>query len=208
MAEEYGGAMRLVVTRVALRRILQLTGGALFCCAATLLAYSAFVLVDSWTFQREQRVRLEHALHQVALAETARVSPPAANGDVIGSIDIPRLGLSVIVVEGTSAASLRRAAGHIAGTASPGQAGNVGIAGHRDTFFRPLRDIQQNDVITLTTLQGRFHYRVVSTSINDPSDVAVLDPGASDTLTLVTCYPFYFAGPAPDRFIVRAERLI
>jgi sortase A len=84
----------------------------------------------------------------------------------------------------------------------------VGVAGHRDTFFRPLRNIQPNDIITLTTLRGAYRYRVVSTKIVRPDNVAVLDPDGTEVLTLVTCYPFYFVGPAPDRFIVRAERVI
>jgi sortase A len=126
---------------------------------------------------------------------------------LVGRLEIPRLGFSVIVSEGTDDATLRRAAGHIAGTAVPGQRGNVGIAGHRDTLFRPLRNIRQDDTILLTTLQGEYQYRVVSTRIVNPSDVAILNSDGNDALTLVTCYPFYFVGPAPDRFIVRAERM-
>jgi sortase A len=112
-----------------------------------------------------------------------------------------------VVVEGTSNKSLRRAVGHIAGTALPGQPGNVGIAGHRDTFFRPLRNIQLDDVITLSTSNGEYRYRVVSTKVVSPDNVAVLDSDQNEVLTLVTCYPFYFVGPAPDRFIVRAARI-
>jgi sortase A len=103
---------------------------------------------------------------------------------------------------------LRRAVGHIAGTALPGQTGNIGIAAHRDTFFRPLRNIRRDDVITLTTLGGEYHYRVVSTKIVDPNDVAVLNSDGKEILTLVTCYPFYFIGSAPNRFIVRAARVL
>jgi sortase A len=128
-------------------------------------------------------------------------------GSLIGRIEIPRLGLSVIVVEGVDRLILRRSVGHIPGTALPGQPGNVGISGHRDTFFRPLRNIRQDDIITLTTLLGEYRYRVVSTKVVSPSDVAVLDPSENEILTLVTCYPFYFVGRAPGRFIVRAERV-
>jgi len=112
------------------------------------------------------------------------------------------------VSEGTSGKTLRRAVGHIAGTALPGKPGNVGIAGHRDTFFRPLRNVQQNDIITLTTYDGAYRYRVVSIKVVPPNDVTVLDPNTHEILTLVTCYPFFVLGPAPDRFIVRAERMI
>jgi sortase A len=126
---------------------------------------------------------------------------------LIGRIEIARLGLSVMVIEGDDGKTLRRAAGHVPGTALPGQLGNVAITAHRDTFFRPLRKIQTDDVITLTTLQGVYRYRVVSTKIVSPQDVEVLDSTDGEVLTLVTCYPFYFVGAAPNRFIVRAERV-
>ena len=128
-------------------------------------------------------------------------------GGLMGRMEIPRLGISVAVAEGTQGATLRRAAGHIPGTAMPGRSGNIGIAGHRDTLFRPLRNIRQDDVIMLTTLQGEYRYRVVSTKIVSPSDVAVLNPDGHEILTLVTCHPFYLVGPSPNRFIVRAERV-
>ena len=144
-----------------------------------------------------------------ASAPSAPSSPPPAVGPdgLIGRIEIPRLGLSAVVVEGTDRTTLRRAVGHIVGTGLAGQPGNVGLAAHRDTFFRPLRNIQRNDIVTLTTLRGEYSYRVVSTKVVSPYDVAVLNPDGHEILTLVTCYPFYFVGPAPDRFIVRAERV-
>jgi sortase A len=127
-------------------------------------------------------------------------------GSVVAQLAIPRLELESIVVEGVEARDLRLAPGHIPGTPLPGNAGNVAIAGHRDTFFRPLRLIRKNDVIQLTTLRGEDQYRVVSTEIVAPNDTRVLYPTGRDTLTLVTCYPFYYVGAAPNRFIVRAER--
>jgi sortase A len=176
-----------------------------------LLAYCGFVLLDSWIFQRTQARQLSRLL--AAPGETA--SPlllatlsPAETGGLIGRMEIPRLGISAIVMDGTTATTLRRAVGHISGTALPGRPGNVGISGHRDTFFRPLRNIQASDVVTLTTVAGQYRYRVLSTEIVGPDDVAVLEPSAGQTLTLVTCYPFYFVGPAPKRFIVRAQRVI
>jgi len=111
------------------------------------------------------------------------------------------------VIEGDDAADLKLAPGHIPGTALPGQHGNIGIAAHRDTFFRPLRFIRKGDLIGLTTLTGTYRYRVVSTQIVTPDDVQVLGPTKTDTLTLVTCYPFYYVGSAPKRFILRAEPL-
>ena len=142
-------------------------------------------------------------------APDAPIRPPVVNLEgLIGLIEIPRLGLSSIVIEGTTGLVLRRAVGHISGTAFPGEEGNIGLSGHRDTFFRQLRNIQVKDRITLTTPHGGYQYTVVSTRIVDPSDVTVLDPdGESELLTLVTCYPFSYVGPAPQRFIVRAEKV-
>lgn len=117
---------------------------------------------------------------------------------------IPRLGLEVPILEGTDDWTLNRAVGHIADTAAPGGEGNCGIAGHRDGFFRGLKDIQAGDEIALETRQGRETYRIERTWIVDPTDVSVLDPTPSRAITIVTCYPFYFIGSAPQRFIVRA----
>ena len=113
-----------------------------------------------------------------------------------------------MVMEGDDRLTLRRAVGHIPGTSLPGQPGNTGIAGHRDTFFRSLRNIRLNDVISLTTVLGEVRYRVVSTQVVGPTDTWVLDADENQILTLVTCYPFSFVGSAPDRFIVRAERIV
>jgi LPXTG-site transpeptidase (sortase) family protein len=129
-----------------------------------------------------------------------------ARGSVIGRIDVPRISLSTVIVEGDGDKELELAAGHIPGTAYPGEFGNTAIAGHRDTVFRALRFIRKNDSLTVTTQRGQFTYRVTSTQIVQPENVHVLDPTESETLTLVTCYPFYFVGPAPRRFIVRAAR--
>jgi sortase A len=185
--------------------------------AAIMLGYCGVVLADGWLFQQRERRHLEQLLHgrQVASGLASRISPPASSksppvlapGELIGRIEIARLDLSVIVAEGVDTLTLRRAVGHIPGTAMPGNPGNIGLAGHRDTFFRPLRNIQPNDVITLTTPAGEYRYRVVSARIVRPTDVGVLNPTGTEVLTLVTCYPFYFVGPAPNRFIVRAERV-
>jgi sortase A len=204
--------MRIVVKKRSVQLALRSLQCVFFAAAAALLAYCAFVLVDAWSFQKAQRLELDRLLaaqaDQSVRTVTLKTAPPVAQGSLMGRMEISRLGVSVILIEGTSATTLRRAAGHISGTALPGQAGNVGIAAHRDTFFRPLRNIRQNDIITLTTLLGTFRYRVMSTKIVSPSDVTVLTPGGNEILTLVTCYPFYFVGSAPDRFIVRAERVV
>jgi sortase A len=120
---------------------------------------------------------------------------------------ISRLKLEVPVLEGTDDWTLDRAVGHIAETAAPGENGNSGIAGHRDSFFRALKDIAVGDAVELETLRGADTYRVERVWIVAPEDVAVLDPTPARSITLVTCYPFYFVGSAPQRYIVRAVRV-
>ena len=131
-------------------------------------------------------------------------TPVPATG-LIGRMELPRLQISVITREGTDAATLRRAVGHVPRTALPGERGNAAFAGHRDTFFRKLRDVRRGDDILITTSRGRHRYVVRETRVVQPSDVSVLEPSDSAVLTLVTCYPFNYLGPAPERFIVRAE---
>jgi sortase A len=118
---------------------------------------------------------------------------------------IPRIHLEVPVLDGTDDLTLNRGVGRIAGTARPGTMGNLGIAGHRDGFFRALKDIEIGDEITLVTRGSTETCRVASTSVVDPGDVSVLDPTIDATVTLVTCYPFYFVGAAPQRYIVHAR---
>ena len=181
------------------------------------MAYCAFVYFDAWTYQARQN----RALDQLSIAEHGAgaetpeasdrsvppVSLPLLDDGLFGRIEIARIGLSVVVAEGVGSKTLRRAAGHIPGTALPGHNGNVGIAGHRDTFFRPLEKVRVNDVIVLTAHGIEYRYRVVFSQVVSPSDVEVLDPTGGDVLTLVTCHPFYFVGAAPNRFIVRAARV-
>jgi sortase A len=119
---------------------------------------------------------------------------------------IPRIGLEVPVLGGTDEWTLNRAVGHIEDTARPGAEGNSGIAGHRDGFFRGLKDVHSGDVLEIDTLGSTDRYRVERTWIVQPEDVSVLEPTMSPSVTLVTCYPFYFVGSAPQRFIVRAVR--
>ncbi len=121
-----------------------------------------------------------------------------------GRLDIPGIKLAVAVLPGIDALSLNGGVGHIPGTPSPGEPGNVGIAGHRDGFFRGLEHVTKGDVMRLTTPRGSFEYRVEWTRIVDPIDVHVLARTEADALTLVTCYPFRYVGSAPRRFIVRA----
>ncbi len=196
--------MKVAVPRSSVGRVLRWSQVALFTLGIALLGYYAYVQADSWIFQKRAGLALDHAARS-ANPTPASVTP--TKGELIGRIDVPRLKLSVVVAEGTDEATLRRAAGHIENTAFPGHVGNVGIAGHRDTFFRPLQNIRRDDLILVTTLQGTYRYRVLSLKVVKPTDVAVLNPDGSEVLTLVTCHPFYFIGPAPNRFIVRAKRV-
>jgi sortase A len=133
---------------------------------------------------------------------------PLRRGDVVGELAIPRLHLSVMVLEGDDARILRMGAGHISGTASVPGRGNIGIAAHRDTFFRSLRAIRPHDLVTLKTRAGIARFSVNDVEVVRPADVQVLSAAPGRDLTLVTCYPFYFVGSAPKRFIVHARQVI
>jgi LPXTG-site transpeptidase (sortase) family protein len=132
--------------------------------------------------------------------------PPVAPapGTWIARLEVPSVKLATTVLEGTDDGTLSRGSGHIEDTPFPGRTGNVGIAGHRDTVFRPLRHIHLGDEMRLTTADRIYHYKISKTLIVSPDDVYVLDPTENPTLTLVTCYPFDFIGHAPRRFIVQA----
>ncbi len=126
--------------------------------------------------------------------------------DVLGILEIPRLNLEVPVYDGASDLHMDRGAARIDGTAMPGEPGNLGVAGHRDGYFRVLKDIELGDEITITTADGPESYVVLELKIVDPSAIEVLGPTVQQSVTLVTCYPFYFVGHAPERFIVRAVK--
>jgi sortase A len=132
---------------------------------------------------------------------------PLAHDAVLGRVEIPRLGISAIVADGTDAKTLGRAVGHIPTTALPGRPGNCALAGHRDTFLRGLGGVRPRDVIRVVTLEGTYAYQVAWTEVVDPRRVDVLDSTATRSLTLVTCYPFVFVGHAPKRFVVRATQI-
>jgi len=127
------------------------------------------------------------------------------SGEALAVLRIPSLRLEAPVLEGTDEFTLNRGVGRITGTSHPGQAGNIGIAGHRDGFFRPLKGISLGDSIELVTTSGTDVYAVDRVRIISPADVSVLAPKKEPSLTLVTCYPFYFVGPAPQRYIVEAS---
>lgn len=186
----------------------------LFLVAIVCLGYYSYSVAEARLYQAMENRELDAILasapppritQTTASVSTPRPTPRPAPGSVIGRVEIPRLGVSSIVRAGSDARTLQLAVGHIPGTAYPGENGNVGLAGHRDTFFRRLRNIKADDEIRLVTQGGTFVYRVQRTNIVNPKDVWVLDPTGHPTLTLVTCYPFTYIGSAPQRFIVRAS---
>ena len=137
--------------------------------------------------------------HRAALAKTV-----ANQGDVLGRNEIPRLGVTIAILEGTSAQTLRLGVGHIKGTALPGEQGNSGIAGHRDTFFRPLKDIRANDEIRIQTATSISRYQVDWVRVVAPEDTEILSTASKPSVTLITCYPFHLIGAARERFVVHA----
>jgi sortase A len=184
---------------------------------AAALIWCAVFVGDAVIGQRIARSSLETAavvkkpVWPSALApapEVSRGNAPMARGSAIGGLSIPRVHLSAVVLHGSDTQTLRRGPGHLENTALPGESGNVVIAGHRDSFFWPLRNVQPGDDIFLDTPEGRFHYRVASVRVVNPRDVSVLAPTTTSVLTLITCYPFWVFGNAPDRFVVRATAVI
>lgn len=129
----------------------------------------------------------------------------AVSNGLIGRLEIPRLNLSTLVVEGTSGRALRHGVGHVKGTPFPGERGNVALAGHRDTYLRKLKDVEKGDLIRIATPDGVFAYQVESIMIVSPRRGDLLDNTRRPRLTLVTCYPFHWIGPAPRRFVIRAR---
>ncbi len=156
---------------------------------------------------REDADRKELTRQWAAPLEVS-LTPPVAGHTGLGILKIDRLHFEVIVRHGASDQALAEGLGWIPGTAQPGQHGNVGIAGHRDTFFRELQDVHVGDEVTLSTAAGDRHYQVQETRIVEPDELAVLAATREDYLTLVTCFPFRFVGPAPQRFIVRARAVL
>lgn len=161
---------------------------------------------ENWVFDR-----------QIARPPSAPVPSAPANGAVLGRVEIERLHLSAIVREGVDANTLSIAVGHVPSSSLAGQPGNFVIAAHRDTLFRALKDIRTDDLVTLQTATKSYSYQVIGTRIVEPSDVSVLRadggglfhfaPNATrpELLTMITCYPFYYVGSAPKRFIVEAK---
>jgi sortase A len=179
-----------------------LRGACYFFLAIGLLAlgYAGFIFADSHAYQ---------ALEMKKFKQAGRLLEPRnlVEGDVIGEIQVPRLRLNAMVVQGDSPANLKRAVGHLIKSALPGEWGNVALAGHRDTFFRPLRDIRLGDEIRFKTRERSFEYRVESIEVVAPTDIRVLKSSTGHDLTLLTCFPIYYIGPAPKRLVVRAREV-
>jgi sortase A len=179
--------------------------GALLCgfCAGLFLEGRLFQALEDQRLEEERRSRERQPIPSPFVIPKT----PRAIGGLVGRLAIPRLQLSAIVLEGGDDAVLRLGVGRVLHTADPGEPGNVVLGGHRDTFFRPLRQIRTGDAITLVTPESSFRYVVEWTEIVNPDDSRVLAPTPRPSLTLVTCYPFRFVGPAPQRFIVRARQV-
>jgi sortase A len=179
------------------------------------LLLTGIVAVDVWIWSHAGAVLYqrweERAFDREAQTPTPRnveKSRPQKSAGPLGRLVIPRLNLHAMVGEGTGEDTLSLALGHIPSTALPGEDGNVGVAGHRDTIFRSLRDIRKNDLILFETRRGTYSYRVEGMEIVKPSQVSVLKASQARELTLVTCYPFRYIGSAPDRFIVKARQVV
>ncbi len=137
-----------------------------------------------------------------SIAEATRREAEASG--LIGKIEMPRIGLSAVVLEGETERTLSKGVGHVTRSAYPGERGNVALAAHRDTYFAPLEQAQRGDSIWIRTPDGRFGYTVDTILVVNPGRVDVLESTGRAELTLITCYPFYFIGSAPKRYIVRA----
>jgi sortase A len=179
------------------------------------LGYCAKSLTQAWLYQKWARQQIETQTSYKAAsdagstAEQQRKTSFSGLGEMspIGRLEIPRVHISAMVAEGTSPLVLSRAVGHATGTALPGQPGNVTLAAHRDTFFRHLGDVRSGDIVELKEPGHDYRYQVRFTAVVGPKDTWVLESTGKETLTLLTCYPFHFVGPAPDRLIIRARRV-
>lgn len=190
--------------------ILRWSRNVLFIVGILALGYYGGVALDAKIYQRFQTQQFQRAAEEAKPLSPLRLTSPGAPryvraGSPLGQIQIRKIGLAVMILEGTDKRTLRRAVGHISATALPGEAGNVAIAGHRDTFFRNLRTLEKNDEITLTTLDNTYRYLVDFSEVVEPNDTEVLEASDNATLTLVTCYPTWYVGPAPKRLIVHAH---
>jgi LPXTG-site transpeptidase (sortase) family protein len=185
------------------RRMLLSAASLLVVTGLAALVWCGIALVRARVYQEERAAALDREI--LFRPINALSNSTLREGDLLGSVSIPRVGVSSVILEGTDDRTLALSVGHIPGTAVPGREGNIALAGHRDTFFRGLQNIRSRDDILLTTLTGTQLYEVESTRVVSPGDVYVLDDIGRPLLTLVTCYPFTYIGSAPKRFIVQAH---
>jgi sortase A len=164
------------------------------------VGYAGYITADARAYQATQLRKFAHDVSIIEL-HLPRIGEP------VGEIEIPRLALKAVILQGDSSQVLRRGVGHLLGTPMPGEWGNVALAGHRDSFFRPLRQIRPGDIIILRTLGRQFQYRVESTRVVSLANIEVLAATDKRELTLVTCFPFNYVGAAPHRFVVRAAQV-
>jgi len=181
---------------------------ALIAFGLTSLVFCAVLAAHAVLYQRWANAEVDRMIVRPH-PDAASISRPAsiAKGELIGRLEVPRLKLSAAIAEGEDDLTLGKAVGHLSDTPMPWQGGNVALAAHRDTLFRPLKDIRINDEVRVMTSRGEFVYRVKKTQIVNPEDVWVMAPTENPSLTLITCYPFSFIGNAPQRFVVQAERV-
>ena len=186
-----------------MRSLLFITGALAVCYVALTLLHARLYQAAADNDLDKQMNATERGTgeHKASLPTT-----PPREGDLLGRIEIPRLGMKLAILEGTTSQTLRLGVGHIGGTALPGATGNIGIAGHRDTFFRALKDIRTGDEIQIQAAAGLSRFNVDQIQIVDPGDVGVLAQSPESAITLVTCYPFHYIGAAPKRFIVHAHK--
>ena len=207
----------------ALRKMLE---AVLWTIAVVALGWFAYVQADAYFFQQDQNRRMDALLRRSAASAAGGEKDSAAStsgatlggemptattgvhilrGALVARIDIPRLRVSEAVIEGDDTETLRHAVGHIPGTALPGEPGNIGLAGHRDSFFRKIGELKDGDTLILETERGTFSYHVAKHAIVAPSDTSVLNATEEPSLTLVTCYPFRYIGAAPKRYVITAR---
>lgn len=182
------------------------------------LGLLSFYAYEHWARQRAQlraledlaALEMERGRVEASAAEPGEelelpAEPPPLAGEPLARILVPSGGVDVVAFEGIDAAVLDRGAGHFPGTALPGESGNASFAAHRDSFFRGLREVELGDEVLVETPETTLRYRVSETRVVEPTEVEVVEPRGIDEVTLVTCYPFDFIGPAPRRFVVHAS---
>jgi sortase A len=196
--------------RRCLRFVLRWLEWALFVGAVACATWLCVTWKDATFYRLYAKNEMDRVAARELMADAwlPSIAQPASRRDsLIGVLTIPSVDMSVAIVEGDDDQALRIAAGHLPDTPLPWEKGNAAFAGHRDSFFAPLAQVRGGDEISLTTRRGILHYRVVVMAIVGPDDLSVLGTSNGVDLTLITCYPFGYLGPAPQRFVVQAERI-